>query len=36
MQVIHETSTKNRNPAERGHPLGRLTGQKPALKMKEV
>ena len=36
MQTIHESSGKNTDPAKRKHPLGKLTGQKPALKMKEV
>lgn len=36
MQTNYETISKNSSPAERRHPLGRLTGQKPALKMKEV
>ena len=36
MQATYETSSQDICASERRHPLGKLTGQKPALKMKEV
>ncbi len=36
MQTNYEPSNQNSGASERRHPLGKLTGQKPALKMKEV
>jgi integrase len=36
MQISHETSSQDSGTSEVRHPLGKLTGQKPALKMKEV
>lgn len=36
MQTTYETSSQDICASERRQPLGKLTGQKPALKMKEA